>query len=83
MCRRLDGELIESEVPTGKWAWRHPRGDGAVQYVPLVGNIIFDDVDFGYHENKQILYNIKLYAEWSEGGILSVLQVQEKPQLPI
>ena len=34
-----------------------------MQYVPLVGNIIFDDVDFGYHENKQILYNIKLYAE--------------------
>lgn len=61
--QEVDGELIESEVPTGKWAWRHPRGDGAVQYVPLVGNIIFDDVDFGYHENKQILYNIKLYAE--------------------
>ena len=61
--QEVDGELIESEVPTGKWAWRHPRRDGAVQYVPLVGNIIFDDVNFGYHENKQILYNIKLYAE--------------------
>ena len=56
--QEVDGELIESEVPTGKWAWRHPRGDGAVQYVPLVGNIIFDDVDFGYHENKQILYTV-------------------------
>ncbi len=59
----VDGELVESDVPTGRWAWRHPRKDGAVQYVPLVGDIIFDDVDFGYNENKQILYNIKLYAE--------------------
>lgn len=59
----VDGELVESDVPTGRWAWRHPRKEGAVQYVPLVGDIIFDDVDFGYNENKQILYNIKLYAE--------------------
>ncbi len=61
--QEVDGELIEIEVQTGKWAWRHPRSDGAVQYVPLIGNIIFDNVNFGYHENKQILYNIKLYAE--------------------
>lgn len=57
------GEIKESDTPTGKWAWRHPHPDGTMTYVPLVGDIIFDQVDFGYNENKQILYDINLYAE--------------------
>lgn len=57
------GKLVESDVPTGKWAWRHPRTSGEVEYVPLVGDIIFEHVDFGYNQNKQILYDINLYAE--------------------
>lgn len=57
------GEIKESDTPTGKWAWRHPHPDGSMTYVPLVGDIIFDQVDFGYNENKQILYDINLYAE--------------------
>lgn len=58
-----NGKLVESDVPTGKWAWRHPRTSGEVEYVPLVGDIIFEHVDFGYNQNKQILYDINLYAE--------------------
>ena len=58
-----NGKLVESDVPTGKWAWRHPRMSGEVEYVPLVGDIIFEHVDFGYNQNKQILYDINLYAE--------------------
>ena len=58
-----NGELVESEQHTGKWAWRHPRNDGTITYVPLVGDIIFDHVDFGYVDNKQILFDINLYAQ--------------------
>lgn len=61
-----DGELIEQEQYTGKWAWRHPHQDGTLTYVPLVGDIIFDHVDFGYNEHKQILHDISLYAHRGE-----------------
>lgn len=61
-----DGVTKESEEVTGKWAWKHPRPNGKVEYVPLVGDVIFNDVDFGYVENKQILYNINLYANRGE-----------------
>lgn len=61
-----DGEIVESDTPTGKWAWRHPRTDGTTTYVPLVGDIIFDHVDFGYVDNKQILFDINLYAHRGE-----------------
>lgn len=59
----IEGEFVEANAPTGKWAWKHPREDGSCEFVPLVGNIIFDHVDFGYNENKQILYDINLYAQ--------------------
>lgn len=59
----VNGELVEADAPTGKWAWKHPRKDGSADFVPLVGNIIFEHVDFGYNENKQILYDINLYAQ--------------------
>lgn len=58
-----NGKIVESNEPTGKWAWRHPRKNGEVEYVPLVGDIIFEHVNFGYNDNKQILYDINLYAE--------------------
>lgn len=57
------GVIKESDTPTGKWAWRHPHPDGSMTYVPLVGDIIFDHVDFGYNEDKQILHDINLYAQ--------------------
>lgn len=59
----VNGELVEADAPTGKWAWKHPRKDGTADFVPLVGNIIFEHVDFGYNDNKQILYDINLYAQ--------------------
>lgn len=60
--KEVDGRLTECKESTGKWAWRHPRPDGHTSYVPLVGDIIFDHVDFGYRDDKQILYDINLYA---------------------
>ncbi len=58
-----NGKIVESDKVTGNWAWRHPRANGQVEYVPLVGNVIFDHVNFGYNENKQILFDINLYAD--------------------
>ncbi len=60
---RPDGTLEETKERTGTWAWRHPhRADGTVTYTKLAGDIVFDDVDFGYNEDKIVLHNIKLYA---------------------
>lgn len=58
-----DGTLVESEKRTGVWAWRHPhKADGTVTYKKLEGDIVFDDVDFGYTDEKMVLHNIDLYA---------------------
>ncbi len=57
-----NGELQESKKPTGKWAWRHPRPQG-ITYVPLVGDVRFHDVVFGYQPQVQILKGISLYAK--------------------
>lgn len=60
--KKVDGEWVESEDQSDKWGWRHPHNDGSTTYVPLVGDIIFDHVDFGYRDDKQILFDINLYA---------------------
>lgn len=57
------GELVEANKHTGMWAWKHPHGDGTITYTKLNGEVVFDDVDFGYNDEKIILHNIKLYAK--------------------
>lgn len=58
-----DGTLTETFRRTGLWAWRHPhKADGTVTYKKLEGDIVFDDVDFGYNDEKIVLHNIKLFA---------------------
>ena len=58
-----DGSLSETERRTGIWAWKHPhKADHTITYTKLEGDVTFDDVDFGYDENKIVLHNIKLYA---------------------
>jgi len=57
------GELVESKEHTGIWAWKHPHKDCTVTYTKLLGEVVFDDVDFGYNDEKIILHNIKLYAK--------------------
>lgn len=62
--RGADGELIETGERTGLWAWKHPHtADGSVTYTELKGNVVLDDVDFGYVPEKIVLHNIDLYAE--------------------
>ena len=57
-----DGSITECENRTGHWAWKHPHGDGTITYTLLKGDIILDDVDFGYTEDKLVLKNINVYA---------------------
>ena len=59
-----DGTLTETPERTGVWAWRHPhQADGTVTYVKQEGDVVFEDVTFGYNPDKTILYNINLYAK--------------------
>ncbi len=57
------GAIVETAERTGLWAWKHPHSDGTVTYTKLEGRVVFDSVDFGYVPEKQVLYNISLYAE--------------------
>ena len=58
-----NGNITESPKRTGHWAWRHPhQADGTVTYTELKGDIVMDMVDFGYVPEKQVLYDVTLYA---------------------
>lgn len=58
-----DGTLVETSERTGIWAWKHPhKADGTITYKKLEGDIVFDDVDFGYNDEKMVLHNIDLFA---------------------
>lgn len=57
------GEISEVKERTGMWAWKHfHQADGTTTYTELKGDVVFDDVDFGYVPEKQVLYNIDLFA---------------------
>lgn len=60
------GNLSECKEVTGTWAWKYPHSDGSVTLTKVQGNVVFNDVDFGYNEEKTILHNIKLYAQPGE-----------------
>ncbi len=57
------GELTETKERTGLWAWKHyHKADDTTTYVELKGDVVFDDVDFGYTEEKMVLHNVDLFA---------------------
>jgi len=63
-AKEEDGDLVETEEHTGMWAWKHYHAaDQTTTYMPLMGEVVFDDVDFGYNEEKTVLHHIKLFAE--------------------
>ena len=62
-ARRENGQIVECEERTGMWAWKHPHHDGTLTYTELKGDIVLDDVDFGYVPGKTVLHNISLYAK--------------------
>lgn len=62
-AREENGSLTESDTRTGLWAWKHThQADGTVDYAKLTGDVVFDDVDFGYVPEKLVLHNVDLYA---------------------
>lgn len=63
-AKEEDGDLVETEEHTGMWAWKHYHAaDQTTTYMPLMGEVVFDDVDFGYNEEKTVLHHIKLFAK--------------------
>ena len=63
-AEEVDGEIRESSVKTGLWAWKHfHKESNTTTYVPLKGDVRFYDVDFAYNPDKVILHNITLYGK--------------------
>ncbi|MCH5348542.1 MAG: ABC transporter ATP-binding protein [Oscillospiraceae bacterium] len=63
-AKEENGVITECSERTGMWAWKHPhQADGSVTYTRLMGDIVMDDVDFGYEENKTVLHGVTLFAE--------------------
>ena len=61
-----NGEITECEERTELWAWKHPHGDGSITYTKLEGDVVLDDVDFGYVPEKIVLHDISIYARPGE-----------------
>ncbi len=62
-AKKVNGELVETTERTGVWAWKHfHKETGVTDLVELKGDVTFDDVDFGYTEEKMVLHNIKMFA---------------------
>ena len=58
-----NGKLTETPDHTGLWAWKHThQADGSVDYKKLEGDVVFDDVDFGYVPEKIVLHDVDLFA---------------------
>ena len=56
-------KLVETKEKTGIWAWKHiHKADGILEYKQLTGDVVFDDVDFGYNDDKIVLHNVDLFA---------------------
>lgn len=62
-AKEENGAIVDTAERTGLWAWKHPHSDGTVTYTKLEGRVVLDSVDFGYAPEKQVLYDISLYAE--------------------
>ncbi|WP_026652063.1 ABC transporter ATP-binding protein [Butyrivibrio proteoclasticus] len=58
-----DGQVVEADHHTGHWAWKHyHKADNTTTYQPMEGDVTFNDVDFGYTDEKMVLHNIVLHA---------------------
>ncbi len=58
-----EGNITETTERTGVWAWKHPHNDGTLTYTLLKGDVVLEDVTFGYVPEKTVLHNINLYAK--------------------
>ncbi|MCI5480302.1 MAG: ABC transporter ATP-binding protein/permease [Lachnospiraceae bacterium] len=62
-ARKENGVLVETKDRTDLWAWKHYHKDSkTTDYEELRGDVVFDDVDFGYTEDKIVLHHVDLFA---------------------
>ena len=62
LIERLEG--VPDEKRTGRWAWKHfHKAEGTTDYIELKGDMVLEDVDFGYNSNKIVLHDINMYAQ--------------------
>lgn len=61
-AKEENGVITESSDRTGLWAWKHPHADGSITYTKLTGDVVFEDVDFGYVPENIVLHDINIYA---------------------
>lgn len=59
-----NGNIVESKKRTGSWTWKHPhQEDNSVTYTPLLGDVRFAEMSFGYTKSSMVLHDITLYAK--------------------
>ena len=60
----VDDDIVTLEqIDHDHWAWHHPRKDGQDELVPLRGDVRFENVNFSYNPDKQILFDVSLFAK--------------------
>ena len=63
-AEEVNGEIRETSQHTGMWAWKHYHKDSdTTTYQRQQGMVEFDDVDFGYTDEKMVLHNVIMYAQ--------------------
>ena len=60
--RGEDGLLHPTLQHTGIWAWKIPTDAGKPYYIKVSGGVKFNNVDFGYNDEKQVLFDIDIDA---------------------
>ena len=79
-----EGQLEETAERTNVWAWKDPhQADGTAAYTRLEGGVVFDNVDFGYDENKLVLHNISLWQSRARRSPSWAPPVPARPRSPI
>ena len=57
--KRNNDKLVETQKNSNLWAWKLENGT----LVELKGDVRFNNVNFGYNKDKEVLHNISLYAK--------------------
>ncbi len=58
-----NGNITETNERTHHWAWKYQHKTvDKLEYIELKGDILLDNVDFGYYPDKLVLHNIDIYA---------------------
>lgn len=60
--KTINNNIVETEDITNEWAWKVIK-DEKISYIPLKGDVRFNDVTFGYNPDKIVLHDINLFAK--------------------